>query len=1593
MSKQNWYKANRAEATKAFREESSASSTPKIAAASPIYPTKSETYLYQKNNNQIVDPKVVELFKNNFPFSQLARGNGACYFNAAFAAILHDCVGDAAKWHTFRQGLKNLFHDASFSSGTIDNFITEIGEGKEFPTREKVNEILTKQGDENIVTQLAKNLLVDTYGQFFIDSSKESIIKEAANYQLKWNNPSSNKKDISVEWNSLIDEYIALSARDAETMHEGERQSLTKVLDIKKDALTKKIVKDSTLVKSFWTNVVNPNKEKLTYELQNLELYEAAKKKDKLADTYDGNQIKPFFDVLYQNVDIVSISNDGMERSMKDGHPKARTIYLYNPNGYAHFSVLHADLDKKISNGLSQTATSVDTRKEYDASISTPVASKPESVPTFTKAQVQSSAETSKAHNARIKATTSNDILQAIADSMRDKIDPEKEGIASQSNPPYKITIAETIGGRPHQQDAIFVGEVQNKLATKDPAEFYRRTLPAIIDDHKTCKSGSTLSSAITNRNADGSINITTANLGDSRVAVTLKYKKNGVVGYRSILLTEDHKPTLARVNAHIKGQGGSISTKGRVNSMLAVGGAIGDASVLIEEKDCLLRTPDIWIFNSQNFLKSGEILEDLDLIVGCDGLWDRKDHSSRIMSTDAEFVLEGDKLTLKQNTTHISHLTNLRKEFDVLTDKSTYRDNFAYFLQQKAIDGGSTDNISASNITLVSEGKTIIPADKSVMLSVCDGHGGTPDPRYEDNKANLADLVKAADDGALVAASVAARLANAAEIKEIAGLEIQQQKQESLFLLKQQYSKEPTTIAETERQKSTTHATKKKNTPPPFTPYNDEGHTTKEGKSDDKFEVSSTFRSIEARNKTTFAYTDREIDAANHARNIEAEIEYFKNSKGQESGILLQKNGRPLTGSNGVQTIIEMPACAVDQGSPISLYLAAQLEHFKEFIRTNPNPYPVKILFPYKLQAWHWNVGEVTVTQEGGKLVLEGCAYDSMKQQAGLELKIQQEILATFKEFFPGEISETSNLNKQSNSTQQSPQRGGIACGLYAALAMHNLKTKSATQVWDGANEDEQILRNKDSDLVFRHNPNSRFCEAINERGFVNIYKTAGTTSSNPTLSKKGSEKTPYQNMVEQLKTIEANKLKDIAAFAEILAFEKDSNDENRDKLFEKLKDNTTLQKIIFPNGDKSRTITNDQLANLALEATLIASTLEISSTPEEEKAYQNCIEIISGSFADNILDCALRSPSSLVESLEKTDELTDEEKALQGFLEGIKSSIQDTAPEGKKNDLVKTSKLFARMICLEVQETRISEIAKMKSNTLDTITKSNPLSEEAKLLINNFVRSHNPILEKDGKNYTPLEAAKERITEAKKKLPKNLEEEIITKPKIELGNSKEAKHTFSEKEIIAYSAKGILSKALRAKVIAEIAAKKGKPVNNIIFEEKVTQDYDKASDGSGNLKIQFGRRYVREEFVGESAIKLKFDNKNFGNNSFANCTFNNCDFQGSSKKQLKFVNCTFNECDLGENLENQKFTNCTFDENCKIPKNLKISENTFLGCKFRASIFNGLDESKTKELKKKLGIEEGAAESEGYFSSKPNTSVTPASAFKLNPKMLTRE
>ncbi len=1195
----------------------------------------------------------------------------------------------------------------------------------------------------------------------------------------------------------------------------------------------------------------------------------------------------------------------------------------------------------------------------------------------------------------------------------------EKNDFAIESkNSDYKITIAETIGPRPHQQDAIFVGEVENDLAKKNPAEFYRTNLPAIIDDHKECEHGSTLSSAITNQNADGTIDITTANLGDSRVAVVLKYKnkKNGEFGYRSILLTEDHKPNLKRVKDHILKNGGEISDDGRVGSGklgngVNIGATIGDNSVneSVGGKNCLLRTPDIWNFNSKDFLQSEETLEDLDLIVSCDGLWERSHRKNRTMSTDAEFVLEDNKLKLKQNTErNTSNLTKLRKEFDDLADKSTYKNSFAYYLQQKALEGGSIDNISASNITLVSKGKTQIPKNKSVMLTVCDGHGGEPNKKYEGNKENLAEseLVKVAKDGALVAASVAARLANAAKIKEIKGLEIQQQKQESLFLFNQQYPKKPIiktanhqTLVDLIVVKSTTHAIKKNNTAP--LPDEDEGHTTDEGESDDETEVISIYQKniIKARNKTTYAYTDREIEAVNRARNIQEGISYFKNRKKEESGILF-KNNKPLNGSDGVKTIIEMPACALDQGSPIGFYLEAQLEHFKEFAKgkNDSDVYPVKILFPYKLQAWHWNVGEITLNKTGENFSLEGCAYDSMNKEASLEEEIQREISQTFEQSFRGKNFSSNKLDKKSNSPQ-APQKGGIACGLYAARAMHNLKTKAANEVWEGALKDELTLRNEDSELVATRNPKSNFC--LDERGFVDIFETKTTRKLSPTNEAKSKPEpinTTRQQILNLPKSATKEQLEEGAALLQAFAVEEVSGKKpDSEELFNQLNGNP-LRKIVFDEEDSKKIKPTEQISNLALEVVLIASEkTDESPSTDQQKEYQECIELISGSYANYVRDWAISCPS-ISEAFERLNQRTgsvfkptkEEENLNHTTMEIVEYiSKKNSLSEEDKKDLNAIAVSASIMTCAEVESARKSSTKEIQEGVESMMKDVQANDYETKIvsLIEKFAKSDNPIFEKDDKPITALEVAKEEFAKAKKELSKKLSEKKIELEKeqseLEGKSSKdkkeqsrlaaiklilekkpeptsEQKSTYNEKEIIEYSAKSILSKALKVSIIEERAkTEEGKKENTI------------STIDSPNLY----QRYARKNFIGDENDKIKFENEKFEGNSFANCTFENCDFSATDNKTMHFVNCTFGE-------------------GCVLPQKLKNQNNNFLGCKFSDKIFDGITDTKSKDdLKESLGIDSSKVINGDFFEvEKPNSSTIPSTAFKLNQKVFTR-
>ena len=299
-------------------------------------------------------------------------------------------------------------------------------------------------------------------------------------------------------------------------------------------------------------------------------------------------------------------------------------------------------------------------------------------------------------------------------------------------------------------------------------------------------------------------------------------------------------------------------------------------------------------------------------------------------------------------------------------------------------------------------------------------------------------------------------------------------------------------------------------------------------------------------------------------------------------------------------------------------------------------------------------------------------------------------------------------------------------------------------------------------------------------------------------------------------------------------------------------------------------------------------------------------------------------------------------------------RSKTKYTTDEGESDDAFEAGSTFQSIKAQLIQISGDAEIDKTTISSIEQLAKSTHL-----------------ILKKDEIEYTPLEAAKERITEAEKESADLARK--IKRGEIKLVGPKKVKSKIKKEKIIEYSAKGILSKALRANAIEEraktTAGQQENLVSGITFAT-IKEDYTEAPDNSGNLEIQFGRRYVRKEFVGDATTKLKFENENFGDNSFANCTFTNCDFTENSGKRLNFVNCTFGE-------------------GCVLPENLRNKDNNFVGCKFNEKIFEVM--TNADELKTKLGIQTDAvAKDDFYQSEKPSSSISYGTAFKLNLQML---
>ncbi|MDX2082635.1 MAG: hypothetical protein SFV53_01425, partial [Rickettsiales bacterium] len=390
-------------------------------------------------------------------------------------------------------------------------------------------------------------------------------------------------------------------------------------------------------------------------------------------------------------------------------------------------------------------------------------------------------------------------------------------------------------GRNSNQQDAFFVGTVEADVAS-NPEKSFAESLKPIIEKYDNFECGTTLCSAIATPDGKGGVNITTANLGDSRAAVVVKYlhkDSNGdeKIGYRSILLTEDMSPKTKRFANQVIEKGGIIYGD-RVNGDSATAGSIGDSDIKgLNKESALIRNPEVWQINSERFFSSSqETLLELDLIVSCDGLWeynltcDFSYYKEKSTDTDIKFR--------ELNASSEKRLSNLKKTYDKQTESEKQKQSFADYLVAHALKSGSRDNITAISVPLISETEGVLIENGSggIIATVCDGHGkgankeiqeGREDGFYfrgikynsreeaeteADKKATeeasseantqaetfrkkdlsieieeVKDGISSKDDGCLVASSVAADVFTALKVKEIKGLEISDKHQEPL--------------------------------------------------------------------------------------------------------------------------------------------------------------------------------------------------------------------------------------------------------------------------------------------------------------------------------------------------------------------------------------------------------------------------------------------------------------------------------------------------------------------------------------------------------------------------------------------------------------------------------------------------------------------------------------------------------------------------------------------------------------------------------------------------------------------------------------------
>ena len=245
--------------------------------------------------------------------------------------------------------------------------------------------------------------------------------------------------------------------------------------------------------------------------------------------------------------------------------------------------------------------------------------------------------------------------------------------------------------------------------------------------------------------------------------------------------------------------------------------------------------------------------------------------------------------------------------------------------------------------------------------------------------------------------------------------------------------------------------------------------------------------KAIKARNTSNYAFTDREINILNKCLNLQDNKLYHSipiDNHDQDSAILKEKDQQG-------NTIIEIPAISNINTSPVQTSISAPLEQFIKLKASKVVDYPVKILAPYKLNSWHWNVLEIKIDADEK---ITCCRYNTDGKSHEVETNVFNQIKALNINKLSFDNTKNTQGDKIELGDNESLQKL-INCGLASTLMMHHLKNNNNTSLnnlQEYAKKEDKPLRDEISNIISAkgdQKDKDNFCKPIDENKFINDY------------------------------------------------------------------------------------------------------------------------------------------------------------------------------------------------------------------------------------------------------------------------------------------------------------------------------------------------------------------------------------------------------------------------------------------------------------------------------------------------------------------------